>query len=308
MNNYAIVIGIFGKALTSKEIIYLNKYKPLGVILFKRNIFNKSQVSKLIREIKNILGTAALIMIDQEGGRVSRLNPEFWPVFPAANYFGNIAKTKLDLAKKITYENYYAIGKELNNIGVNYNCAPVLDLLLINSNKVISDRAFSRDPKIITILGEEACKGLMKAKIFPVIKHIPGHGRAQEDSHQKLPEIDLNITELKDDFYPFKQLNQVKAAMTAHIKYKKIDSKHCATHSKKIIHNIIRKHLGYEGILFSDDLCMKALKGPYFYRAKKAIEAGCDIVLHCEPNLKYILQSTLGAGKITNKLKNKLSK
>ena len=308
MTNYAVVVGIKGLFLSEKEKEYLKKYKPIGVILFKRNILNKTQVTSLIKETKTILGSKVLIMVDQEGGKVSRLSKKFWPVFPPANYFGEMALKDLSIAKKETFKNYYFIGKELKKIGVNYNCAPVLDLLVKNSNKVIGSGSFSRNPKIVSVLGLEACKGLIKAKVKPVVKHIPGHGRSKDDSHQKLPEIDSSISKLEDDFYPFKKLQNIDSAMTAHIRYKRLDDKNSATHSKFIIKEIIRKKIGFNGILFSDDLCMKALKGSYFFRAKKAIDAGCDIVLHCEPNLKYIIRSTLGAGKVSRELKKKLFK
>ena len=306
MTNYAIVVGVKGLALSKKEEDYLKRYQPLGVILFKRNISTKNQVIALVKEIKNILGFSAMIMIDQEGGKVSRLNKNFWPSFPPASYFGNIAIDNIDEAKKATFKNYYLIGKELNEIGINYNCAPVLDLLVKNSNEIIGSRSFSSNPKIVSILGGEACKGLIKANIKPVIKHIPGHGRAKDDSHYKLPVIDLSISQLQDDFLPFKKLKNAHSAMTAHIKYRKLDTKNSATHSEYIINFIIRKYLGFNGILFSDDLCMKALKGSYFERAKKAINSGCDIVLHCDPDLEYIEKSTLGAGKVSKELKKKL--
>ena len=308
MTSYAVVVGIKGLFLSDKEKKYLKKYKPIGVILFKRNISNKIQVTSLIKEVKTILGFKVLIMVDQEGGKVSRLSEKFWPAFPPANYFGKMALKDLNIAKKATFKNYYLIGKELKKIGINYNCAPVLDLFVKNSNKVIGSRSFSRNPKIVSALGLEACKGLIKAKVKPIIKHIPGHGRAKDDSHQKLPEIELSISKLEDDFFPFKKLQNIDSAMTAHIKYKKLDDKNSCTHSKFIIGEIIRKKIGFKGILFSDDLCMKALKGPYFLRAKKAINAGCDIVLHCEPDLKYIIRSTLGAGKLSKELKKKLFK
>ena len=308
MNRFSIIVGIKGFFLTKDEKKYLKKFKPLGVILFKRNILNKEQVILLIKEIKSILGHVSLIMIDQEGGRVSRLTKNIWPEFPAANIFGKIAKKNLNKAKKETFKNYYLIGKELNQLGINYNCAPVLDLLIKDSNEVIGNRAFSEDKKIVGLLGNEACKGLLKANINPIIKHIPGHGRAQEDSHKKLPEIDLPLSELQDDIFPFKKLNSINFAMTAHIKYNKLDNINCATQSKFIISKIIRQVIGFKGVLFSDDLCMKALRGGYYFRAKKAIQAGCDIVLHCDPNLEYTIKSTLGAGKVSLELKKKLLK
>ena len=217
MNNSAVVVGIKGLFLSKKEKEYFKKYKPIGVILFKRNIFNKTQVISLIKEVKTILGSKLLIMIDQEGGKVSRLSKKFWPVFPPANYFGKMALKDLNVAKIETFKNYYFIGKELKKIGVNYNCAPVLDLLVKNSNKVIGSRAFSRNPEIVSALGLEACKGLIKAKVKPIVKHIPGHGRSKDDSHQKLPEIDSSISKLEDDFYPFKKLQNIDSKISEFI-------------------------------------------------------------------------------------------
>ena len=307
MINYAIVVGIKDIYLDKNEKEYLKKYKPVGVILFKRNISNKTQIAALVKELKLILGPLAIIMIDQEGGKVARLDKKYWPTYPPASYFGKLAKKNLTYAKKKTFDNFFSIGKELRKIGINYNCAPVLDLFIKNTSDIIGSRAFSKDPKVVSKLGLEACRGLIKAGIKPIIKHIPGHGRSLVDSHYTLPIINESMLNLEKDFYPFKELNYVEAAMTAHIKFKKLDKDNNVTHSRYIISEIIRKKIGFRGVLFSDDICMKALKGGYFYRAKKAIEAGCDIVLHCEPNIEKIIKSTLGAGKISKELKIKLT-
>lgn len=303
-----IIIGLKKSYLLDDEIYFLKSYKPLGVILFKRNIINKKQIKIFISEIKKILGNKAIIMIDQEGGKVNRLSHSDWSEFPPANLFGNIALQNIKLAKHKTYSNYAKIGKELAYIGISHNCAPVLDLKVKGSNEVIGSRAFSRDPIIVTTLAKQACKALIKQNIFPVIKHIPGHGRAKEDSHLSLPEINLSGKQLEEDFFPFRQLNSMPFAMTAHIKYNKIDSKYCATFSKKIISSIIRNKIGFKGILFSDDLCMKALKGEYFERARKAIEAGCDIVLHCNGDLNKTAKSAEGSGFVSDDLKKNIYK
>ena len=189
-------------------------------------------------------------MIDQEGGRVSRLDNKLWPSYPAANSFGKLALKNLNLAKKETFNNFYSIGKELEEMGINYNCAPVLDLLIKKSSKVIGDRAFSRDPNIVSMLGLEACKGLIKAKVKPVIKHIPGHGKSKEDSHLKLPIIEHSISRLEEDFLPFRKLQKAHSAMTAHIKYKKLDNINCATQSKYIINEIIKKNRVFRNFIF----------------------------------------------------------
>ena len=305
MNKSAIIIGIKTFILSLDEKKLLKEKKPLGVILFSRNIKDPKQVINLTQSIKEILGKEAMILIDQEGGRVSRLNKKFWKTYPDVNYFGTIANSNLNKAKKLTYENFKNIGRSLNKLGINYNCAPVLDLKIKGASGVIGNRAFSRDPKIVSILSLQACKGLLSENVFPIIKHIPGHGRAKKDSHFCLPIISSSKKYLQEDFYPFIQLKKQPLAMIAHIKYLDLDKNQCATYSKLII-NFIKKRLGFKGILLSDDLCMKALKGAYLNRAKNAIKAGCDIVLHCDPKISNTIKSCNGAGKVSKELIEKL--
>jgi len=307
MKKSAIIIGIKGKLLNKSETNFLKSNNPMGVILFARNIDNKMQTIKLVKNIKTILGRNTMILIDQEGGRVSRLSIKHWPRFPSAKIFGDKAKDNMNNAKLATYKNYKKIGKILFNLGINVNCAPVLDLLFKGSHNVIGDRSFSRDPKIVSMLALEACKGLISEGVMPIIKHIPGHGRSKNDSHFVLPEITSKESELMQDFYPFTKLNNKPLAMIAHIKYAQLDNKYCATYSKKVIKVTIRKKIGFKGILLSDDLCMKALKGPYYHRAKKAIKAGCDIILHCDANISTTLKSCKGAGFVSDSLTRKIN-
>ena len=306
MKSSAIIIGVKGKELSNNEIDFLKKYKPLGVILFSRNILFKEQTRNLIKKIKSTLGKDAMILIDQEGGKVSRLATPDWADFPPAKYFGDLSNKSIVTAKRKTFLNYKNIGKALSDLGINFNCAPVLDLYIKGANKVIGDRAFSSIPTIISKLALEACKGMMDANVIPIIKHIPGHGRANSDSHLELPIINATEKLLEEDFYPFIKLNNMPLAMIAHIKYSNLDKIFCATFSKVIIHDYIRDKIGFKGILLSDDLCMKALKGSYYHRAKKAIDAGCDILLHCDANLSNTYNSYLGAGLVSKKLLNKI--
>ena len=307
MNKSAIILGIKEFNLSLDEKRLLQEKKPLGVILFSRNIKNPKQILTLTQSIKKILGKEAMILIDQEGGRVSRLNKSYWKTYPDANYFGKIANSNLAKAKKLTYENFKEIGNNLNKLGINYNCAPVLDLKIKGASSVIGSRAFSRSPDIVSHLALQACKGLLSENVFPIVKHIPGHGRAKVDSHFYLPIIKSSKKVLQEDFYPFIKLNKQPLAMIAHIKYLDLDEEKCATFSKSII-SFIKNKLGFEGILFSDDLCMKALKGSYVNRARKAIKAGCDIVLHCEPNISNAVKSCEGAGYIPKTLMKKIIK
>ncbi len=305
MNKSAIIVGIKGLNLSIEEKKLLQEKKPLGVILFKRNINNPKQILRLTISIRRILGKDAMILIDQEGGKVSRLNKDYWKTYPDANYFGKIANKNLAKAKKLTYENFKDIGSNLHKLGINFNCAPVVDLKIKGASSVIGNRAFSRDPKIVTQLALQACNGLLSENIFPIIKHIPGHGRAQVDSHYYLPMIKSSKKVLQEDFYPFMKLNKQPLAMIAHIKYLDLDREKCATYSKPII-RFIKNTIGFEGILLSDDLCMKALKGSYVYRARNAIQAGCDIVLHCEPNISNTKKSCEGAGYASKRLMEKI--
>ena len=307
MNKSSIIVGIKSFSLSFDEKNLFQEKKPLGVILFSRNIKDPKQVFSLTQSIKSVLGKEAMILIDQEGGKVSRLNKNYWKTYPDANYFGKLASINIEKAKKLTYQNYKDIGNNLNELGINFNCAPVLDLKIKGASSVIGNRSFSRDPKIVSKLSLQACNGLLSEKVFPIIKHIPGHGRAKLDSHYYLPEIKSSKKVLQEDFYPFIKLNKQPLAMIAHIKYLDLDKKHCATYSKSII-KFIRNTLGFDGILFSDDLCMKALKGSYINRAKKAMIAGCDIVLHCEPNIQNIFKSCEGAGFASEKLLRKIKR
>ena len=305
MNKSAIIIGIKGLSISLDEKKLLQDKKPLGVILFRRNIKNPKQILRLTKSIRAILGKEAMILIDQEGGRVSRLNKNYWKTYPDANYFGKIAKNNLAKAKRLTYKNFKDIGIDLHKLGINFNCAPVLDLKIKGASSVIGNRAFSRDPKIVSQLSLQACKGLISESVFPIIKHIPGHGRAKVDSHHYLPIIRSSKKILQEDFYPFKSLNKQLLAMIAHIKYLDLDKEKCATYSEPII-SFIKNNLGFEGILFSDDLCMKALKGSFINRARNAINAGCDIVLHCEPNISNAIKSCEGAGYASKMLMKKI--
>ncbi|MAH89281.1 MAG: beta-N-acetylhexosaminidase [Pelagibacterales bacterium] len=305
MNRHSIIIGIKSFSLHLDEIELLKKKLPLGVILFKRNIKDPKQALKLTTSIKKILGKDVMILIDQEGGRVSRLNSDHWDTYPEASYFGQLAKKNLNKAKKTTFKNYKDIGKQLKDIGINFNCAPVLDLKFKGASSVIGNRAFSRNPSTTSYLSLEACKGLLSENVFPIIKHIPGHGRSKIDSHYNLPIIKSSKKVLQEDFYPFIKLKKMPLAMLAHIKYLDLDKIECATHSKLTI-DYIKNQIGFKGILLSDDLCMKALTGKYYSRARKAIEAGCDIVLHCDPSISNIIKSCEGAGYVSNILSNKI--
>ena len=286
MKKKAIIISIKGSKLTSKEKLILSKEKPWGVILFKRNIRTFLQIKDLIQKIKKLTKDKHFpILIDEEGSTVSRLG-NIMNHNISANYFGNLYSVNNKLCIKV-YKNYlHSLCKNLRSIGININTIPVLDILSRNTSKVIGNRSFSNKKKIVKKLGQITVEECHINKIATVMKHIPGHGCAKSDSHLKMPKVHLTKKHLiKNDFFPFKK-NTAKMAMTAHILYKKIDSYNVATFSKKIIKEIIRKKIGYKGILMTDDISMKALKYDLITNAKKSLEAGCNIVLYCAGNIK----------------------
>ncbi|MEB3703139.1 Beta-N-acetylhexosaminidase [Candidatus Bealeia paramacronuclearis] len=277
-----IIFGCEGHSLTQEEKVFFEKHQPLGLILFARNIENPDQVRALIEDFKSSLKHKnPPILIDQEGGRVARLRPPFWKAYPTAKTFGDLAKSDLEKAKTETYRNFKSIAQDLKDLGISVNCAPLLDLNVDGADQIIGDRAFSRDSKIAGILGHEVIRSFQDSGITSIIKHIPTHGPADCDSHEDLPRVTMTHKELKPHFEAFKVNKNAPWAMTAHIIYEALDSLNPATHSPKVISEIIRGEIGFQGILVSDDIGMKALKGTFQDRAQKALLAGCDVVLHC---------------------------
>ncbi len=281
MKKKAIIVSIKGLKLTNKEKLLISKEKPWGLILFKRNIKSINQVIKLVNDIKKSAKDKNFpILIDEEGASVSRLTNIFNHKIDAY-YFGKLYKVDKKFALSF-YKNYLsALCKKLKSIGININTIPVLDVLRKNTNKIIGKRSFSFDKEIVKKLGEVTIRQCHSKKILTVIKHIPGHGCSITDSHFKMPKVSLSEKDLnKKDFYPFK-FSSAKLAMTAHILYTKIDPYNVSTLSKKIINKIIRKKIGFKGILMSDDISMKALKYDIVTNAIKSLEAGCNLVLYC---------------------------
>lgn len=280
-NSLACIFSLKGLTLSADERALFRDADPFGFILFARNCEDKEQVKKLVADLKEIVGRDCPILIDQEGGRVQRLKPPHWGSYPPMKFYGENPTTLNNDTDRLC--------GELSELGINVDCAPVMDILTPTTHAVIGDRAFSSDPQIVSRLGIQACERFLKNGITPIIKHIPGHGRAAADSHLELPIVDTKRAELeKTDFYPFKQAaHSAKAdaiwAMTAHVIYSDIDPEHPASVSPKIIEDIIRGHMGFEGIILSDDLDMKALDkyGNISEKCNKTLEAGCDLALYC---------------------------
>ncbi len=282
----SVIFGCSGKTLTNEEKEFFRDARPFGFILFARNIENPEQVKALVAALKSCVSHEFIpVLIDQEGGRVARLKPPHWE-HPAPCGTFECEKDPAGAA----YESAYNIGKELAELGINVDCAPMLDVRQTDAHDIVGDRAFSEDPKIVAGLGRSFAEGLMDTGVYPVIKHIPGHGRAKCDSHEDLPVVDASLEELRAvDFPPFIALNDAPFAMTAHIIYKAIDAENCATESKKVI-ELIRDEIGFKGLIMSDDLSMKALKGSFADRTRKSLDAGCDIVLHCNGDMKEMAE------------------
>ena len=286
MKKRAIIFGIKGLFLSREETILLKKYKPWGIILFSRNIKNLIQVQKLTKKIRKITRDSKFpILIDQEGGRVSRIKNIIDHRLYSQKYFGNLYQK--DKKKfKIHYRKYITeVCHILKLIGVNINTVPVLDLRDKNANNVIGDRAYSHNPYEVAQIGNFLLNLYKKNKIGTVTKHIPGHGSAKHDTHHKHSVIrKIKSKLIKKDFKAFR-LCQSEFAMTAHLFYSAYDSLNNATQSKIIINQVIRKHIGFKGILISDDICMKALKFGLLKNAINALNAGCNLVLHCNGNI-----------------------
>ena len=281
MNKKAIIISIKGFHLSKNEKSLLSNEKPWGLILFKRNIKSLKQLEKLISDIrKNVKDKYFPIMIDEEGGTVTRIS-RIVNHNIHQKFFGDIYKIDSKTSIKIYKDYLLWIINFLKNLGINMNTVPVLDVLRKNTNKIIGNRSFSDNKDIVKKFGNICVKYYELHKVGTVIKHIPGHGCASIDSHKKMPKVSLSIQKLNNvDFYPFKN-NHSRFAMTAHILYEKLDKKNVATFSKKIIKKIIRDKLGFKGILISDDISMKALKYDLLTNARKSLSAGCNIVLYC---------------------------
>jgi len=283
-----VVYGCSGTTLSADECAFFRESRPWGFILFGRNIETPDQVRALVRALRETVADgSAPILIDQEGGRVSRLKPPYWHERPAAARFGALHNLNPEAAREATYLNARLIAYDLAELEINVDCLPVLDVPVAGAHDVIGDRAFAHDPLTVIDLGRAQIEGLMEGGILPVMKHIPGHGRAQADSHLVLPRVEASVEELSaNDFVTFRSLDLCPMAMTAHVVYDSIDPQRPATTSPKVIRDVIRGEIGFDGLLMSDDLSMKALDGPLEVRTRAALFAGCDVVLHCNGDME----------------------
>jgi beta-N-acetylhexosaminidase len=279
----AVIFGCAGPSLSDAERRFFRDSDPLGFILFGRNVATPERLRRLVDALRDCVGRAdAPILIDQEGGRVARLRPPHWRAAPAAARFGELHRRDPAAAIEAVRLNARLIADELSGLGITVDCAPVLDLLVAGAHEVIGDRAYADDPAVVARLGQGFCEGLLEGGVLPVIKHIPGHGRATADSHYRLPVVASPLDELAvRDFAPFRGLADMPWAMTAHVVYTAVDPTAPATQSAPVINGVIRGDIGFDGVLISDDLAMAALAGSPAERAARALAAGCDVALHC---------------------------
>ena len=306
-NRRSFIIGIKSTTLSFKEINFIQKYKPWGIILFSRNIKSLKQAKKLTEQIKKIFKDKNYpILIDQEGGRVNRLKNFYTTDSLSGEFFG-----KLYIKDKKKFFQYYKIFIDqtsflLKSIGININTLPVLDIRSKGSSSIIGDRSFSKNPKIVSLIGDICINLFHSRQIATVIKHIPGHGLAKVDSHKLTPSVKKDLKYLKtNDFYTFKKKSSL-FAMTAHIIYSKIDKLNTATHSKKII-ELIRSNIQFKNLIMSDDISMKSLKGTIKENTVKAFDAGCDLVLHCNGNYKEMNEVAINSPLISKFIIKKTS-
>jgi beta-N-acetylhexosaminidase len=276
----AFVCGCLGTALDRDERAFLKDADPLGVILFKRNIGTPDDVRALTSEIRAALGRDAFVLVDQEGGRVQRLGPPLWRRYPAAARFSVIEDPAM--RAEVVRLGARLLAADLAAVGIDVDCLPVLDIPVDGAHDVIGDRAYAKDPGLVALLGRAAAEGLLDGGVLPVMKHVPGHGRAGADSHLALPVVDASRATLDaSDFEPFRRNRDLPAAMTAHVVYRALDPDRPATISPRIIAEIVRGAIGFDGLLFSDDLSMKALPGTFREKAEGLFAAGVDVALHC---------------------------
>ncbi len=283
----ALIVGLSGEQLTVPERRFLADARPAGLILFTRNCISPNQIRALVAEALNAIGSGdTLVLIDQEGGRVRRLRPPQWRELPSAAQFAAIRATDLELACRYARLGAEITASDLRALGVNTNCAPVLDLRIPGAHDIIGDRAYGATPTEVAKFGRAVGEGYIAGGVVPVIKHIPGHGRALADSHFELPVVGMPRAELEaTDFAPFRMLADMPAAMTAHVVYTAIDAELPASISAKVTAEVIRGHIGFDGLLMSDDLGMKALAGSMRDLAEAVVRAGSDVALHCSGDL-----------------------
>jgi beta-N-acetylhexosaminidase len=287
MQSRAFITGVSGPDLTAAEREFIRSERPWGFILFKRNIETPEQVAILVKELRKYVDAPeAPVLIDQEGGRVQRLGPPHWPVYPPGAFFGALYDLNPALGLSAARLGARLIAADLGDLGISVDCLPLADVPVAGADAVIGNRAYGTEPEKVAAIARAVTDGLEQGGILPVLKHIPGHGRATADSHFGLPKVDTSKKELeRTDFAAFQPLADLPMAMTAHVVFSALDPAHPATTSATIIEQVIRGVIGFQGLLMSDDVSMNALSGSIAERTRAVFSAGCDVVLHCNGKL-----------------------
>jgi beta-N-acetylhexosaminidase len=304
-----LFLGLAGTELGDDERSFFSGLDPAGYILFKRNVADRAQLRALTNSLRTLAGRDDLpILIDQEGGRVARMQPPHWPGFPSGERFDRLYEIAPMTAIEAARHNAEALGVLLGEAGINVDCLPLLDVRQPGAHDIIGDRALGTEPMRVAAIGRAVIEGLRTGGAVGVVKHVPGHGRAMADSHVELPVVDADAATLESDLAPFIALKDAPMAMTAHVVYPAWDAEQCATLSAKVIGGIIRGRIGFDGLLMSDDLGMRALSGSFAGRAAGVLEAGCDIVLHCSGDMAEMEAVAGAVGAIDDKARERLER
>jgi beta-N-acetylhexosaminidase len=282
----AFITGLAGLSVSANERAFLRDARPWGAIIFKRNVNTPAQVRELIQSFRDCLGWEAPVLVDQEGGRVQRLGPPHWPVYPPGERYGELYDRDSASGLAAARLAGHLIAADLKPLGIDVDCLPIADVPVAGGDPVIGDRAYGREPGKVAAIAKAVAEGLEAGGVLPVLKHLPGHGRATADSHHKLPVVDADCATLEStDFAAFKPLAGLPLGMTAHVVFSAIDPVAPATTSVTIVRQVIRGLIGFQGLLMSDDVSMNALSGTIAERSRDALAAGCDVVLHCNGDL-----------------------
>src|SRR5271169_1611465 len=278
----AFITGLAGFEISANERAFLREAAPWGLIIFKRNVSNPSQVQELVQSFRDIVGRGAPVLVDQEGGRVQRLGPPHWPAYPPGARYGELYDREKSVGLAAARLAGHLIAADLSDLGIDVDCLPVADVPVAGGDPVIGDRAYGSEPGKVAAIAAAIAQGLQAGGVLPVLKHLPGHGRATADSHHRLPVVDTDRATLEaTDFAAFRPLASLPLGMTAHVVFTALDPVAPATTSVTIVRDVIRDSIGFEGLLMSDDISMGALTGSLGERTKAALAAGCDMVLHC---------------------------
>jgi beta-N-acetylhexosaminidase len=302
MASRAFITGLAATTISASERAFLREMRPWGLILFKRNINTPQQVSELTRDFRDAVGWEAPVLVDQEGGRVQRLGPPHWTIYPPGARYGEIYDRDPTSGLAAARLAGHLIAADLAATGIDTDCLPIADVPVAGSDAVIGDRAYGTEPGKVAAIAGAVAQGLMAGGVLPVLKHLPGHGRATADSHHQLPVVDTPREALETtDFAAFRPLARLPLGMTAHVVFSAIDPHAPATTSVTMVSQVIRGSIGFEGLLMSDDVSMNALSGTIAGRTQAALAAGCDVVLHCNGDLAEMRAVAGAAGELTGK-------